>query len=120
LTRRVQTIITAPLEGWWRLHRRCCSGPWLAAVDLDVRRLPDKIIYPLLGWRALVVITMFLITGDLSLAWRAVGGGLIAFIGFELLHLLSRGALRFGDVKLAALIGLDASMISWAARGGRS
>ena len=90
-------------------------GPWLAAVDLDVQRLPDKIIYPLLGWQAFAVIMISLATGDPALAWRAVAGGLIAFIGFELLHLCSRGALGFGDVKLGALIGMGASMISWAA-----
>ena len=90
-------------------------GPWLAAVDLDVQRLPDKIIYPLLGWQAFAVIMISLATGDPALAWRAVAGGLIAFIGFELLHLSSRGALGFGDVKLGALIGMGASMISWAA-----
>src|SRR5215203_1304778 len=78
-------------------------GPWLAAVDLDVQRLPDKIIYPLLGWQAIAGIMMSLMTGDPSLAWRALGGGLIALLGFELLHLTSRGGLGFGDVKLVAL-----------------
>src|SRR5215204_6329328 len=85
-----------------------------AKGEVKMLHHPDKIIYPLLGWQAFAVIMMSLATGDPALAWRAVAGGLIAFIGFELLHLLSRGALGFGDVKLGALIGMGASMISWA------
>jgi leader peptidase (prepilin peptidase) / N-methyltransferase len=53
------------------LAPRAMLGPWLAAVDLDVQRLPDKIIYPLLGWQALAAIMMALITGDPSSGWRA-------------------------------------------------
>jgi hypothetical protein len=47
-----------------------------------VQRLPNKIIYPLFGWQAFVVIITSLITGDPSSGWRAVGGPLIAFTGF--------------------------------------
>ena len=72
-----------------------------------MQRLPNKIIYPLLGWQAFVVIITFLITGDPSSGWRDVGGALIGFTGFELLRLFGRGALGVGDVKLPArLLGL--------------
>jgi hypothetical protein len=44
---------------------------------------------------------------------RALGGGVIALIGLELLHVLGRGRPGFGDVKLGALMGIGVSMISW-------
>ena len=97
-------IILAPLA---------LAGPWLAAVDLDVQRLPDKIIFPLVGWLLITELILAIVTGDLALVVRCAGGGLVAFVGFGLLYTLSRGALGLGDVKLGALLGFAATMISW-------
>jgi leader peptidase (prepilin peptidase) / N-methyltransferase len=97
-------IILAPLA---------LAGPWLAAVDLDVQRLPDKVIFPLVGWLLITVMILALATRDLALLGRSAIGGLVAFVGFGLLYLASRGALGLGDVKLGALLGAAATMISW-------
>jgi leader peptidase (prepilin peptidase)/N-methyltransferase len=99
-------IILAPLA---------MAGPWLAAVDLDVQRLPDKIIFSLVGWLLITEMILAIVTRDLALLGRSTGGGLIVFVGFGLLYLASRGALGLGDVKLSALLGFAATMISWTA-----
>lgn len=82
------------------------SGPWLAAVDLDVMRIPNRI----LGLTAAV--TMLAVVGNAVAAreWLAlllpVTTALATAAVFAGVHLSSRGGVGFGDVKLAALIGL--------------
>jgi len=87
---------------------------WLAAVDLDVARLPDRILVPAAIWTALAVGVTMWITSPLA----GVGAILAAALcggGFWILHLTGRGALGFGDVKLAALIGAATALVSWSA-----
>lgn len=81
------------------------SGPWLAAVDADVMRLPNRV----LGGTALLMAGAILTVAWVgagpdaaiqTLIGAAAGGGLFAVI-----HFASRGELGFGDVKLAAIIG---------------
>ena len=87
---------------------------WLAAVDLDVARLPDRILVPAAIWTALAVgVTMWITSpraGVGAILAAALCGG-----GFWILHLTGRGALGFGDVKLAALIGAATALVSWSA-----
>jgi leader peptidase (prepilin peptidase)/N-methyltransferase len=97
-------IILAPLA---------LAGPWLAAVDLHLQRLPDKIILPLVGWLLINELILAIVTRDLALVARCAGGGLVALVGFGLLYTLSWGALGLGDVRLGALLGFAATMISW-------
>ncbi|GGK74149.1 A24 family peptidase [Ornithinimicrobium pekingense] len=90
----------------------------LAAMDLDVHRLPDRIMWP----------TMGVLVGGITLA-ALVGGGLdpwlrsvLAALGsggfYLLLALLSlaRGslALGLGDVKLAVVLGGVLGWFGWA------
>jgi leader peptidase (prepilin peptidase)/N-methyltransferase len=87
---------------------------WLAAVDLDVARLPDRILVPAAIWTALAVGVTLWITSPLA----GIGAILAAALcggGFWILHLAGRGALGFGDVKLAALIGAATALVSWTA-----
>ncbi len=90
--------------GWsrgWRLTGWlvfALVGAWLAAVDLDVKRLPD---------RAQALLAAALLISGLLLDWGHPAGWLTALAaaavcgaGFLLLHLLSRGGLGLGDVKL--------------------
>jgi leader peptidase (prepilin peptidase) / N-methyltransferase len=87
---------------------------WLAAVDLDVARLPDRILVPAAIWTALGLGVTMWITSPLA----GVGAILAAALcggGFWILHLTGRGALGFGDVKLAAVIGAATALVSWSA-----
>lgn len=82
------------------------AGPWLAAVDFDVLRIPNRALAVTAGatllsvvglagagreWRTLVV----------PIATAAVTGGVFAAV-----HFATKGNLGFGDVKLATAIGL--------------
>jgi leader peptidase (prepilin peptidase)/N-methyltransferase len=78
-------------------------GVWLAAVDLDVQRLPDKVHFPLAVYAAIAGALLCIFGwGD----WRtALGGAAGAGLLFGFLHVISRGRLGFGDVKLVVVLG---------------
>ncbi len=87
---------------------------WLAAVDLDVARLPDRILVPAAIWTTLGVGVTMWITSPLA----GVGAILAAAFcggGFWILHLVGGGQLGFGDVKLGAVIGAATALVSWTA-----
>lgn len=82
------------------------AGPWLAAVDLDVNRLPNRVSGLV---AAAILVTVGLVTvvaGKPSVALSALLGGLLAGAVFLASHLLTRGGIGMGDVKLAAAAGL--------------
>jgi len=89
-------------------------------IDLEHGLILNKIVYPALV--VALVISIFVppsqlthISGEiayiienlpkLGIAQAAIGGG-IGFVVFFLIVIVSRGGMGFGDVKLAALIGL--------------
>jgi leader peptidase (prepilin peptidase) / N-methyltransferase len=84
----------------------------LAAIDLDVMRLPDKIVLPSYGVALLLLVPAMIAEHS----WRAGVRGLIAavvlWISFELISLFGMGR---GDVKLAPLVGLYLGWLGWSA-----
>lgn len=89
----------------------------LAIVDLDTKRLPNRILYP-----GTAVALVLLIAGTAAEAsWydlgRGVLGGLAYFAGLFALAIVARGGFGFGDVKLAFLLGLFVARASWGALG---
>lgn len=87
---------------------------WLAAIDVDVSRLPDRILLPTAAWTILCIALAMWITGP-SVAVDAPLAALLTAGGFGVIHFLGRGELGFGDVKLAAIIGAATVTVSWAA-----
>jgi leader peptidase (prepilin peptidase)/N-methyltransferase len=80
-------------------------------IDLEHRLILNKIVYPAMGV-ALLVSALFSIPGFLpqteivpGIVQAAIGGG-IGLALFFLVVLISRGGMGWGDVKMAALIGL--------------
>jgi leader peptidase (prepilin peptidase)/N-methyltransferase len=122
-------LIPLVAGGWGWLTWRLADAPWpiltlwlplsaalawLAAVDLDVARLPDRILIPTAIWTALGVGATLWITGPLA-GVEAILAAALCGGGFWILHLAGRGALGFGDVKLAAVIGAATALVSWSA-----
>jgi leader peptidase (prepilin peptidase)/N-methyltransferase len=81
----------------------------ILVMDLEHGLILNKIVYPALVIALLLSIffTIFLPQVGLvpHIGWAAVGGG-IGFVVFLLIAIVSRGGMGFGDVKLAALVGL--------------
>ncbi|MEU4642114.1 A24 family peptidase [Micromonospora sp. NPDC023814] len=88
-------------------------GLVLAVVDLACLRLPD----PLVGAAALVVAVGLtgaaLLTGAPERLLGAVAGAALCFAAHALLALLPGSRLGFGDVKLAAVLGLPLGWLGW-------
>jgi leader peptidase (prepilin peptidase) / N-methyltransferase len=90
-------------------------GVALAAIDISVQRLPDRLTLP-----AYPVLTALLaiaaVTGhDLAALWRALLGGLVLGAAYLLLGLVRPGQLGGGDIKLAGLAGLALGWLGWRA-----
>jgi len=78
-------------------------------IDFEHGLILNKIVYPALVVALLLSVFFTIFLPDVSIvpsiARAAIGGG-IGFVFFLLVALVSRGGMGFGDVKLAALIGL--------------
>jgi leader peptidase (prepilin peptidase) / N-methyltransferase len=90
-------------------------GVALAAIDLDVRRLPDTIVLPSYGVAGGLLGLASLLEHDLGSAVRAVVGGLALYAFYLGLALLKPGAMGLGDVKLAGILGGYLAWLSWGA-----
>ena len=83
----------------------------LALIDLDVRRLPNAIVLP--AYPILAVLLGVAADGDALM--RAVAGALLLFGFFFTVALAAPGAMGFGDVKLAGVVGGMSAYLSWGA-----
>ncbi|MCW2758549.1 MAG: peptidase [Nocardioidaceae bacterium] len=86
-------------------------GIALTLIDVDVRRLPDKIVLP--AYPALAVLLM--VAWDLHALLRAAYAGAALFAFFFLVATLAAGSMGFGDVKLSGLVGGMLGYLSWGA-----
>lgn len=82
----------------------------LAASDLERYLLPKRLVYPALAGTAAAVLGAAAANGDWSRLGVAAACGLGSWVVFLVLHLARPGWLGFGDVRLAALLGLG---IGW-------
>jgi leader peptidase (prepilin peptidase)/N-methyltransferase len=73
---------------------------WLAAIDLEFRLVPNRIVLP-----ATAVVLLSTAAFDAALAAERLAGALAAGAFLLVAALLRPGGLGFGDVKLAALVG---------------
>lgn len=80
-------------------------GPWLSAIDLDVRRLPNRLLAVHGVVVAVGVGAAALITGDLNIALHAAIGGAVAFVVFWILDRVRPGGFGWGDGKYIPIIG---------------
>jgi leader peptidase (prepilin peptidase)/N-methyltransferase len=88
-------------------------GVALAAIDIAVKRLPDRLtllLYP--GLIALFGLAA-VINGHPAALLRALLGGVVLGGGYLVLALMSRGQLGDGDVKLAGGLGIALGWLGW-------
>lgn len=85
----------------------------VAAVDAAVFRIPNRVVFPALA----ATVALFGVEGlggDGS-AIRALAGGALFYAALGAIHLVSPAKMGFGDVKLAALLGLPLGWQAWLA-----
>ena len=90
------------------------AGLVLAAVDLAVHRLPDRVLLPAVVACATALLVDGAATGSWTALFRAVAACGVAFALAAVARVASPEGLGFGDVKLLALIGL---LLGWAGWG---
>jgi leader peptidase (prepilin peptidase)/N-methyltransferase len=78
----------------------------VSAVDIDLKRIPNKIVYPTGIAVALLLGVAAAATGEWGDLARAAAGGLIGFTVLFLIYFVAPRGMGFGDVRLAAVIGL--------------
>jgi leader peptidase (prepilin peptidase)/N-methyltransferase len=78
----------------------------LACIDLERYLLPRRVVYPTLAASATFILTGAVWGGEWRRLAVAVACALGAFTMFFLLNLVNPRWLGFGDVRLAAVIGL--------------
>jgi leader peptidase (prepilin peptidase)/N-methyltransferase len=85
----------------------------LAAIDIDLRRLPDRIVLPSIVVGIVLLALATFGAGDWGLLVRALVGGAVLFAFYFALVLAYPRGMGFGDVKLAALLGLYLGWMGW-------
>jgi leader peptidase (prepilin peptidase)/N-methyltransferase len=90
-------------------------GVVLAAIDISVQRLPDRLVLPAFPLLFSLLVLAAAIGHDGGGLLRALLGGLALGAGFLVLALVRPGQLGGGDVKLAGLAGLALGWLGWPA-----
>ena len=91
-------------------------GVALAAIDVEVHRLPRLITWPSYPILVLLLAAGSWASGDWPALRRAVTAGLVTWLVYYLLHVAARRrGLGRGDVTLAGLIGMLLGWFSWPA-----
>lgn len=85
----------------------------LTITDLDHKLIPNRVLYPGAAVSAVLLGGGAVISGEVAPFLRALAGGGIYFALLLVVAIAARGGFGFGDVKLAALLGMIAAYLSW-------
>jgi leader peptidase (prepilin peptidase)/N-methyltransferase len=85
----------------------------LSRVDVTHHLLPNPLVLMLLSAGFVLLTTSAALVPDWSALLRAAAGGVILFLGYLILGLISPGGLGMGDVKLAAPLGMYLGYLGW-------
>jgi leader peptidase (prepilin peptidase)/N-methyltransferase len=88
-------------------------GVALAAIDLSVQRLPDRLVLPAYPVMIVLLAIAALAGHNAAALGRALLGGLVLGGTYLVLALLRPGGIGAGDVKLAGLAGLALGWLGW-------
>lgn len=89
----------------------------LAIIDIETHTLPNRIVVPSIVSMAVLLLAAGILRGDVDALLRTLIGGAALFALYLVLALVSAGGMGFGDVKLAALLGMATAWVGWPAFG---
>ena len=78
----------------------------ITAIDIELRVVPKKIVWPTFGAGILLLGFAAVVAGEPRRLLDMAGGSAGAFAVLFAIHLISPKGMGFGDVRLAALLGL--------------
>jgi leader peptidase (prepilin peptidase)/N-methyltransferase len=87
----------------------------LAIVDIETRRLPDRIVLPAYAVGAVLLGVAALVGGHFDALLRGGIGMVGLALFYFILWFVKPGGMGFGDVKLAGVLGLYLGWIGWGA-----
>lgn len=90
-------------------------GIALSLIDLDTHRLPDPIVLTAYPITAVLLAAAAWATGDWSALLRAGIGGASLWAVYFVLMVVKEGAMGFGDVKFAGVLGAAMAWVGWGA-----
>jgi leader peptidase (prepilin peptidase)/N-methyltransferase len=85
----------------------------LAAIDIQVRKLPDRIVLPSYAVGAVLLGSAAAVSGDFWSFARGLAGAGILFVFYLALAFAKPGGMGMGDVKLAGVLGLFLAQLGW-------
>jgi leader peptidase (prepilin peptidase)/N-methyltransferase len=85
----------------------------LTMTDIDHKLIPNRILFPSTAIGAVLLAIGALLDGEISSLGRALLGAAIFFGVLLIIALIVPGGFGFGDVKLAALLGLFTGYLGW-------
>jgi len=85
----------------------------LAIVDWRTRLLPRVVVLPATGVAVALLLVEWIVVHETHVLLRAAIAGLVARSFFWILWFVKRAGMGFGDVRLAALVGLVLGRLGW-------
>ncbi len=85
----------------------------LSAIDIDVQRLPNRIVLPSYAVGAVLLGAAALVGGDLEAGARAAASAGILVVFYLILAIIKPGGMGMGDIKLAGVLGLYLGYLGW-------